>query len=414
MFRLQQQLPDVYRQATADELADRIAGAKAELGNQLLILGHHYQRDEVMVWADARGDSLALARLAAQRDDASYIVFCGVHFMAESADVLTGAHQQVLLPDLNAGCSMADMADIDEVETAWEELAQVTDVDRIVPITYINSSAALKAFVGRHGGAVCTSSNARAILTWALGDGPADAPNRTSGYQGAGNGDGPADAPNRTSGHQGAGNGDGAIEPAVPAPIRGDKVLFFPDQHLGRNTGFQMGWNEDDMALWDPRRPLGGLTDSAVKDATLLLWKGHCSVHQRFRPEHVAAFRAEHPDGMVIVHPECSHDVVAVADQVGSTDTIIQAVAQAPAGSVIGVGTEIHLVHRLAAQTPDKTVVSLDPLVCPCATMFRIDAAHLAWILDGLVAGEVRNQIVVDADTATWAKVALERMLAIS
>ncbi|MDA8070928.1 MAG: quinolinate synthase NadA [Actinomycetota bacterium] len=379
MFRLQQQLPGRYRQATAEELAGWIAAAKAALGERLLVLGHHYQRDEVMAWADARGDSLALARLAASRPDAELIVFCGVHFMAESADVVTGPHQQVVLPDLNAGCSMADMADVDEVEAAWEDLATVTDVERIIPITYINSSAALKAFVGRHGGAVCTSSNARAVLAWALGDGPPPSMQRA-----------PAERP------------------------RGDKVLFFPDQHLGRNTGYQMGWQAHDMAVWDPRRDLGGLDERTVKDATLLLWRGHCSVHQRFRPEHVAAFRAEHPDGLVFVHPECAHEVVEVADQVGSTDFIIRAVAAAPTGSVIAVGTEIHLVHRLAAETPDKTVVSLDPLVCPCATMFRIDAAHLAWILDGLVDGEVRNRIVVDPDTATWAKVALERMLAIS
>jgi quinolinate synthase len=371
MFRLQAPLPDEYRQATGDDLAARIGRAKDALGDRLLILGHHYQRDEVMRWADARGDSLALSRLAAEHGEAQFSVFGGVHFMAESADVLTGDHQQVVLPDLNAGCSMADMADIDEVEAAWDELAAVTDVERIVPVTYMNSSAALKAFVGRHGGAVCTSSNARAILTWALGDGPA------------------------------AGGG------------RGDKVLFFPDQHLGRNTGAAMGWAEDAMAVWDPRHPLGGLDEGTVKDATLLLWKGHCSVHQRFRPEHVAAFRAEHPDGMVVVHPECAHDVVALADQVGSTDSIIRAVAEAPEGAVIGVGTEIHLVHRLDAETPGKSVVSLDPLVCPCSTMFRIDQPHLAWVLDGLMAGEVRNRITVDPHTAADARVALERMLTI-
>jgi len=377
MFRLQQQLPETYRQASTDQLDDRIAAAKAALGKRLLILGHHYQRDEVMRWADVRGDSLALARLAAERTEAEYIVFCGVHFMAESADVLTGAQQQVLLPDLNAGCSMADMADVDEVETAWEELAAVADVERIIPITYINSSAALKAFVGRHGGAVCTSSNARAILTWALGDGPTP-------------------------------------DASKSIAARGDKVLFFPDQHLGRNTGFQMGWSASDMAVWDPRHLLGGMSEQAVKESTLLLWRGHCSVHQRFRPEHIDAFRRRYPAGRVVVHPECSHDVVELADQVGSTDFIIRAIAEAPTGSVIGVGTEIHLVHRLAADTPDKTVVSLDPLVCPCATMFRIDTAHLAWILDGLVCGEVRNRIVVDPDTAAWAKIALQRMLTIT
>jgi len=371
MIRLQSALPDRYTSASPEDLAAWIGDAKAALGDRLLILGHHYQRDEVMRWADARGDSFGLSRIAADRHDAELIVFCGVHFMAESADVLTGAHQVVMLPDLNAGCSMADMADIDAVEEAWEALAQVTEVDRIVPVTYMNSAAALKAFVGRHGGAVCTSSNARAVLTWALGGGP--------------------------------GSGGG----------RGDKVLFFPDQHLGRNTGYQMGYQAPDMALWNPRLDLGGLDDVTVKATSLLLWKGHCSVHQRFSPEHVAAFRAEHPDGIVIVHPECSHDVVEVADQVGSTDFIIRAVDQAPAGSVLGIGTEIHLVKRLADETPDKTVVCLDPLVCPCSTMFRIDAPHLAWVLEGLVEGEVRNRITVDPETAAWARVALERMLEI-
>jgi len=369
MLRLQTALPDAYASAGPEELAQRIRSAKETLGPRVFILGHHYQRDEVMAWADARGDSFGLSRIAADQTEAEYVVFCGVHFMAESADILTGDHQQVLLPDLNAGCSMADMADIDSVEEAWETLAAVTDIERVVPVTYMNSSAALKAFVGRNGGVVCTSSNARAVLTWALGD----------------------DGTSRT---------------------RGDQVLFFPDQHLGRNTGFELGYAEDDMAVWNPRVTSGGLDDGTLKSSTLLLWKGHCSVHQRFRPSHIDAFRAEHPGGIVVVHPECAHDVVEAADQVGSTDYIIRAVAEAPAGSVIAVGTEIHLVNRLDAETPDKTVVSLDPLVCPCSTMFRIDAAHLAWILEGLVEGEVRNRIVVDAETATWAKVALERMLA--
>ena len=369
MLRLQNALPDTYTAAGPDELAERIRVAKEALGSRVFILGHHYQRDEVMAWADARGDSFGLSRIAAGQTEAEFVVFCGVHFMAESADILTGAHQQVLLPDLNAGCSMADMADIDAVEEAWETLAAVTDIERVVPVTYMNSSAALKAFVGRNGGVVCTSSNARAVLTWALG----------------------------ADGH---------------GPARGDQVLFFPDQHLGRNTGFQMGYGADDMAVWNPRQTAGGLDEGTLKTSTLLLWKGHCSVHQRFRPAHVDAFRAEHPDGIVVVHPECAHDVVEAADQVGSTDYIIRAVAEAPSGAVLGVGTEIHLVKRLDDETPDKTVVSLDPLVCPCSTMFRIDAAHLAWILEGLVDGEVRNRIVVDQDTATWARVALERMLA--
>jgi quinolinate synthase len=364
MLRLQAPLPDRYTLATPDQLEEWIAAAKASLGERLLILGHHYQRDEVIKWADARGDSFKLARFAADNERATDIVFCGVHFMAESADVLTGDHQRVILPDLNAGCSMADMADIDQVEECWESLAAVTDVSQVVPITYMNSSAALKAFVGEHGGAVCTSSNARAVLDWAL--------------------------------------------------AKGSKVLFFPDQHLGRNTGYDMGYGEGDMRVWNPRFELGGLEERDVKEATLLLWKGHCSVHQRFRPEHVAAFRAEHPDGQVIVHPECAHDVVELADKVGSTERILDWVETAPAGSVLGVGTEIHMVQRMAAEHPDLTITSLDPLICPCSTMFRIDAPHLAWLLESLGRGEIVNQIVVDDDTAEWARVALQRMLDIT
>jgi quinolinate synthase len=372
VLRIQRALPGRYTAADPADLARRIAAAKERLGSRLLILGHHYQRDEVMRFADARGDSFGLSRIAARRHDAEYVVFCGVHFMAESADILTAPGQQVVLPDLNAGCSMADMADLDSVEEAWEALGRVTDVERVVPITYMNSAAVLKAFVGRHGGSVCTSSNAAAVLRWALGD---------------------------------AGQG---------RPARGDKVLFFPDQHLGRNTGHALGYGAGDMALWDPRLPQGGLDDAVVKAASLLLWKGHCSVHQRFRPEHVAAFRAEHPDGLVVVHPECAHEVVELADVVGSTDRIIGAVEEAPPGAVIGVATEIHLVTRLRDEHPDKRVVSLDPVVCPCSTMFRIDAAHLCWVLESLVDGVVVNRITVDEETAHWARLALERMLAIT
>jgi quinolinate synthase len=370
MLRLQIPLAAQYSAAPAHELEGRIRSAKEALGDQLFILGHHYQRDEVIRWADARGDSYRLSVLAQERTAARYIVFCGVHFMAESADILTSDDQQVVLPDLNAGCSMADMADIDEVEEAWEALGQVVDTDRIVPITYMNSAASLKAFVGRHGGAVCTSTNARAVLEWALGDG--------------------------------AGNAG-----------RGDKVLFFPDQHLGRNTGVAMGYGLDDMRVWDPRHEMGGLTDTDCKNATFLLWRGHCSIHQRFRPEHIAAFRAEHPDGIVVVHPECPHDTVQLADQVGSTDYIIKAVDRAPAGSTIAVGTEVHLVNRLDHEHPDKTIVSLDPLICPCSTMNRIDEAHLCWVLEELVAGRVPNRITVDPDTAADARIALDRMLEI-
>jgi quinolinate synthase len=367
MLRLQRPLPEGYVTATSVDLARRIAAAKQALGTRLMILGHHYQRDEVMRWADCRGDSFGLSRLAA-RSEAEFVVFCGVHFMAESADVLTSAEQKVILPDLNAGCSMADMADLESVEEAWDSIGEVTDIEAVIPVTYMNSSAALKAFVGRHGGAVCTSSNARAIVTWALQQG-----------------------------------GDGDV-----------KVLFFPDQHLGRNTAFQLGYDADSMAVWDPRSALGGLDDLTVKEARFLLWKGHCSVHQRFRPEHVHAFRDAHPDGAVIVHPECSHDVVALADEVGSTDYIIAAVDRAPAGSTVAVATEIHLVQRLGAEHPGLTIVSLDPLICPCSTMFRIDAAHLCWVLEELVAGRVVNQISVDRQVAEWARVALQRMLDIT
>jgi quinolinate synthase len=361
MLRLQAPLPDRYTLASEDQLDEWIGAAKRTLGEQLVILGHHYQRDEVMKWADARGDSFNLARFAADNDRATDIVFCGVHFMAESADVLTGAHQRVVLPDVNAGCSMADMADLDQVEECWDALAAVTDVERIVPITYMNSSAALKAFVGEHGGAVCTSSNAAAVLRWALG--------------------------------------------------RGDKVLFFPDQHLGRNTGFEMGFGADDMQVWDPCLERGALEEREIKGATFMLWKGHCSVHQRFQPVHIEAFRAEHPAGEVIVHPECAHEVVELADRVGSTERILEWVAAAPSGAVLAIGTEIHMVQRLANEHPDKTIVSLDPLVCPCSTMFRIDAPHLAWVLESLVRGEIVNQIIVDDRTAEWARVALQRML---
>ena len=389
MFRLQPPLPDDYTRAPNDELVRRVTAARSRLGKRLVILGHHYQREEVIRFADKRGDSLGLSRFAADQHDAEFVVFCGVHFMAESADILTGPHQQVILPDLNAGCSMADMANIDDVEQIWDELAEVTDVEAIVPITYVNSAAALKAFVGRNSGAVCTSSNARAVLTWALD----------------------LDAPG------GGGTLAGASGPWAESPgsgRRANKVLFFPDQHLGRNTGFQLGFGASDMQVIDPRRRLGGLADADVKEATFLLWKGHCSVHQRFRTEHVEAFRSEHPGGIVIVHPECSHEVVEIADQVGSTDYIIRAVSGSPAGSIIAVGTEIHLVDRLARENPDRTVLSLDPLVCPCSTMFRIDLPHLAWVLEGLVAGEVRNRITVDEKTAADARVALERMLAIA
>ena len=370
MLRIQRPLPERYSLADSDELEGLIRDAKQTLGSDLFILGHHYQRDEVIAFADARGDSFKLSVLAQERPEAKYIVFCGVHFMAESADILTNDDQVVILPDLNAGCSMADMANIDQVEEAWEVLSETVDISKVIPITYMNSSAAIKSFVGRHGGAVCTSSNARAVLEWALGNGP--------GQQSA------------------------------------EKVLFFPDQHLGRNTGLAMGYDHRDMRLWDPRKERGGLTEADCKEATLLLWKGHCTIHQRFRPEHVTQFREEHPDGFVIIHPEAPYETCAEADFLGSTGYILNKVKELPAGSVIAIGTEVHLVNRVAQEHPDKTIINLDPLVCPCSTMFRIDLPHMAWILENLVQGTVLNQIAVDPETAEWSRVALDRMLSIT
>ncbi len=340
-----------------------IRAAKKSLGSRLLILGHHYQRDEVIRWADFTGDSFKLARKAAD-SEATEIIFCGVHFMAESADVLTNDEQAVYLPDLNAGCSMADMANIEQVEECWDDIGASVDISTVIPVTYMNSSASLKAFVGRNGGAVCTSSNAAAILEWAF--------------------------------------------------TEGEKVLFFPDQHLGRNTGIAMGYTEADMQVWNPHKNSGGLSSTQIRDAKFLLWKGHCSVHQRFRPEHIDAARADFPNVEVIVHPECSHDVVALANHVGSTERIAAWVDEATSGSIIAVGTEIHMVQRLAKRYPDKHIFTLDPLVCPCSTMFRIDEPHLAWVLEQILADEPVNRIVVDYDTREWATVALQRMLDIT
>ncbi len=375
MLRLQRPLPDRYSKASDTELAQWITAAKEQLGDRLFILGHHYQRDDVIAFVDARGDSFKLSVLAQERPEAEFIVFCGVHFMAESADILTNDNQAVILPDLNAGCSMADMANLDQVEEAWEVLGETVDISRVVPITYMNSSAAIKSFVGKHGGAVCTSSNAQAILEWALG----------------------------TPDEHGVRHGG-----------QGDKVLFFPDQHLGRNTGLAMGFDHADMRLWDPRQDRGGLTEADCKEATLLLWKGHCTIHQRFSPEQVADFRAEHPDGVVIIHPEAPFEACEKADFTGSTGYILNKVAELPAGTAIGIGTEVHLVSRLAQEHPDKTIINLDPIVCPCSTMSRIDLPHLAWVLEELVDGVVINQISVDPETTEWSKVALERMLAIT
>ena len=358
-----QPLPDAYLRLTDAEMEIRIAAARAALGDRLVILGHHYQRDEVIRYADCTGDSLKLARFAASQQAADYIVFCGVHFMAESADILAAPHQQVVLPDLAAGCSMADMAAIDQLETAWEELTAL-GVTGVVPVTYINSTAAIKAFCGRHGGIVCTSTNAAKIMAWAW--------------------------------------------------TQGERVMMLPDEHLGRNTAYRMGVPLDRMAVWDPDQPFGGLTPDEIRQARLLLWKGHCSVHTRFTVRQIEQFRQAHPGGKVIVHPECTFDVVQAADDAGSTEYILKVVRSSPPGSVWAVGTEVHLVNRLAHEVaPDRTVVTLDTLGCLCSTMFRVSPNHLLWALDGLVDGEVHNRIVVPEPVKTEARIALDRMLAV-
>jgi quinolinate synthase len=348
-----------YEVLSDHELDARIVAAKAALGQRLVVLGHHYQRDEVVRHADFVGDSYRLARQAAETR-AEYIVFCGVHFMAESADVLAQPEQRVILPDLGAGCSMADMADVDDVEEAWAEITSVLG-DEVVPLTYMNSTAAIKAFCGRHGGLVCTSSNAQAAFRW--------------GWE------------------------------------RKRVILFLPDEHLGRNTGAALGVPLEKMGLWDPRLPVERARQRLERDAPLVLWKGYCSVHQRFTAAQAEWLRGRYPDIRVVVHPECKYEVCQAADFVGSTDFIIRTVSGAPAGSRWAVGTEIHLVHRLARQHPDRMVVSLQPNVCACATMYRIDPQHLCWALENLVAGSVVNEIRVDEDTTHWARVALERML---
>ncbi len=345
-------------------LVARAAAAKAALGDRLFVLGHHYQRDEVIQFADVTGDSFKLAREAAARPQAEFIVFCGVHFMAESADILTGDDQQVILPDLAAGCSMADMAVLGQVETAWETLEDLGLAGDVVPVTYMNSSADIKGFVGRHGGVVCTSSNARRALTWA--------------YE------------------------------------QGSKVLFLPDQHLGRNTAvLEMGFSLDDCVLYDPHRPNGGLTPGQLRDAKMILWRGHCSVHGRFTLDSVREVRERVPGVRVLVHPECRHEVVTAADEVGSTEYIIKAIEAAPPGTAWAVGTELNLVRRLALAHPEQRVMFLDRAVCYCSTMNRIDLPHLVWALEELVAGRVPNQITVDPDTARHARTALDQMLAL-
>ncbi len=353
---------DSYLLVPDNTLDERIASAKAKLGRDVVILGHHYQRDEVVKFADFRGDSLKLSQQASQADG-KYIVFCGVHFMAESADILRRDQQIVVLPDLNAGCSMADMADIGQVESCWEELGSVLDASTIIPVTYMNSTAAIKSFTGEHGGSVCTSSNAAAVMKWAF--------------------------------------------------ARGEKVLFLPDEHLGRNTGYRMGIPLDEMVVWDPFQDLGGNTPEALRKAKVILWKGYCSVHQRFTPEHVAKVRKEHPGIRVIVHPECRFEVAQAADEIGSTEGIVKSILASPAGTEWAVGTEIHLVNRLSKEMKDRKVMSLDPSVCVCTTMFRITPQHLLWALENLAAGRIVNQISVDERTRQFAKVALDRMLAL-
>jgi quinolinate synthase len=360
-----QPIPERYLRLSDDEMDSRIAAAKKALGDRLVILGHHYQRDEVIKFADFTGDSLKLARAISTRATAEFIVFCGVHFMAESADILRAPHQKVILPDLAAGCSMADMAASDQLETAWRELADMgVDTTAIVPVTYINSSADVKAFVGAHGGVVCTSTNAAAVMKWAW--------------------------------------------------ERGEKIMMLPDQHLGRNTGWKMGVALERMVVWDPLEPHGALTPEQVSQATLILWRGHCSVHTRFNVAQIEAFRKKYPGGKVIAHPECTLDVVQAADLSGSTEYIIDAVKKSPAGTVWAVATEVHLVNRLATQVaPDRTVITLDPFGCLCSTMFRVSPNHLLWILEGLLEGKIYNQIIVPDDTKRLAKLALDRMLEI-
>jgi quinolinate synthase len=342
---------------------ERILRAKETLGSDLVILGHHYQREEIIRFADFRGDSFKLARLAAERPEAKYIVFSGVHFMAESADILKPGDQAVILPNLSAGCSMADMASNEQVADCWEQILPLTG-ETVTPITYMNSTATLKGFVGRNGGAVCTSSNAKAVLKWAL--------------------------------------------------ERKPKVLFFPDQHLGRNSALGMGYSEEEMIVWNPYQPMGGHTEEAIRAARFILWNGHCSVHGRFNTAQIEDARLRIPGVKIVVHPECPHEVVEAADANGSTEFIVRYVAEAAPGSAIGIGTEINLVNRLAREHPDKTVFCLDPVVCPCSTMYRIHPTFLLWVLDNLLDGKVVNRITVREPIRSDAKLALDRMLSIT
>jgi quinolinate synthase len=353
---------DSYLLVPDNALDDRIAAAKSRLDRDIVILGHHYQRDEVVKFADFRGDSLKLSFQASQAEG-RYIVFCGVHFMAESADILRREHQTVILPDLNAGCSMADMADIGQVEACWSELSSLVDSRKVIPVTYMNSTAAIKAFTGENGGSICTSSNAAAVMKWGFDT--------------------------------------------------GEKVLFLPDEHLGRNTGYRMGIPLEQMIVWDPYQEFGGNTPKAIRNARIILWKGYCSVHQRFTPQQVERVRRQHPGICVIVHPECRFEVAQAADQIGSTEAIIKAIQASPAGTQWAVGTEIHLVNRLSKELKSHKVISLDPSVCVCTTMFRITPQHLLWALENLGEGNIVNRITVDDLTRHHARVALDRMLAL-
>ena len=356
-----QKIPISYLKAKPEELDVRIAEARARLGERVVILGHHYQRDEIIKFADYRGDSFKLSQFAASQGKAERIVFCGVHFMAETACVLSQDHQRVILPNLTAGCSMADMAHIDDVLDCWDDLSAVLPRGSIVPITYMNSTAAIKALCGREGGIVCTSSNAAAAFAWAFD--------------------------------------------------RGEKILFLPDQHLGRNTAARLGVHLDEMIVWNPFKPLGGHAEEDIAQAKVILWQGHCSVHTRFSVKQIEEARRRYPDVNVIVHPECVMEVVQAADANGSTETIIKTIEQAESGTTWAVGTEISLVNRIANENPDKTVFCLDSVVCPCSTMYRIHPAYLSWVLDGMEEGVVLNEITVDDDTRRDAKIALDRML---
>ena len=356
-------LPREYMGLPEEEVHRRIEAARRKLGDRLVILGHHYQRDEIIQYTDLRGDSLKLAQHAAAHPEADFIVFCGVHFMAESADILSAPHQRVILPNMSAGCSMADMAPTEDVLQCWDDLQGLDGVrDKVIPVTYMNSAAALKAFCGFNGGLVCTSSNAGAVVRWALD--------------------------------------------------RAEKVLFFPDQHLGRNTALKMGHTVEETLIWDPFQPMGGNSEEDLRRATFILWKGHCSVHKRFTVKQIQEARQRFPGIKVVVHPECEQEVVELADCDGSTEFIIKTVTESPPGSQWAVGTEINLVNRLAKEQPDKLVFCLDPVICPCSTMYRIHPAYLAWVLEALIEGQVVNQVKVDEEIAHWARVALERMLA--